>query len=390
MITPQEIGGKALRKYGDYLRSLIQGSSFFPLPIRADKKAPADFGLRHKALEALISHSKDRTGFGYSLGYRKVVTRQHGEQDEVEVVRFNTEEDYLRFLNKEIEAAEFKDGLGQLLAWQPTLKDWLLQQPPDTLLQYQPAWKGICGVVDYLLTHDVRNLYLRTLQVPVHTKFIQRYKAVIFSLLQFLQPARFGNEGHTLEEALGLRKKPHLFALRWLDLAMAEQFSAGMEVFGVSVDYLKQVAWPVKQIILVENETNLYLLPEMAGSMALVSAGGALHLLKDIPLFRNTQLYYWGDLDEKGFTMLRDVRLYYPHVISVLMDEAVVMHHQLEMDTQPHRYREHDLSVLTGSEKRAFSLLSANNGRIEQEKLDQHYMQECLAKMPEANSTGTE
>lgn len=381
MITPQEIAGKALRKYNDYLRSIINGNPFFPLHIPADKKAPADFALRHKALEALISNSKDRTGFGYSLEYRKVVTRKHGEQDEVEAVHFSTEEDYLRFLNKVTQVEEFKAALVQLLDWRPAIKDWLLQQQPDILLQYQTSWKGICGVVDYLLAHDVTNYYLRTLQVPVHTKFIQRYHHVIFSLLQFLQPERFGSAGQTLEEALGLRKKPHLFALRWLDITMAEQYSAGMEVFGVSVEYLKRMAWPVKRIILVENETNLYLLPAMAGSMSLVSAGGALHLLKEIPLFRDTQLYYWGDLDEKGFTMLRDMRSYYPHVISLLMDEAIVLHHQLEMDTQPQRYREHDLSVLTGTEKRAFSLLAANNGRIEQEKLDQQYMYESLAKL---------
>lgn len=378
MITPQEIAGKALRKYADYLRSVIQGNSFFPLYIRADKKAAADFAVRHKELEALIGGSKERMGYGYSLQYKKVVTRKHGEQDEVEAVHFDSEEDYLRFLNKVTQAAEFKITLDQLLSWRSDVKDWLLKQQPDILLQYQVAWTGIFSVIDYLLAHKVADHYLRTLPVPVHTKFIQQHSSIIFSLLKYLQPERFGNESLTLEEALGLRKKPYLFALRWLDRAFGFQYSAGMDVFGATVDYLKSVTWPVKRLIMVENETNLYLLPEIPETIALVSAGGSLHLLKEIPLFHNTLLYYWGDLDEWGFVMLHDMRLYYPHVSSLFMDEEVVVFHQKEMNRQPRPYREQTLPALTASEKRAFSLLSANNGRIEQEKLNQHYVNKHL------------
>lgn len=381
MITPQEIAGKALRRYSDYQRSIIQDISFFPLHIPADKKASTDFSARHKQLEALIGQSKERTGYGYSLQYRKVFTRKHGEQDEVDAILFEREADYLRFLDKEEQSASFKWILEELKSWRAGIKDWLLTQPPDILHQYADAWKGICGVVDYLLQHKVEGYYLRTLPVPVHTKFIQRYQSVIFSLLKYLQPERFCMESASLEEALGLLKKPHLFTLRWLDQSSAVQYSSGMEVFGISVEYLKQVNWSVKRVILVENETNLFLLPSLPDTVALISGGGALHLLKEVPLFQNTQLYYWGDLDEKGFVLLHDIRLYYPRVSSLMMDEAVVAHHQHEIDKQPRPYREKDLPALSPTEKRAFLFLAANSGRIEQEKLDQSYMQACLSSL---------
>lgn len=381
MITAQEIAGKALRKYTDYLRSMIQGTDLFPLYIPADRKAAADFATRHKELEALIGSSKERIGYGYSLQYKKVVTRKHGEQDEVTAVYFETEKDYLRSLNKVAQAQDFKMILSQLLQWKPGMKDWLLHQSPDVLLLYGGVWIDICTVVEYLLEHDVTGHYLRTLAVPVHTKFIQQYQAVIFSLLKFLQPARFDHAVFTLEESLGLRKKPHLFTFRWLDSQLCIQNSAGMDVFGITVDYLKRVSWPVKRIILAENETNIYLLPEMQDTFALVSAGGALHLLKDIPLFHNTSLFYWGDLDERGFMMLHDMRLYYPHVKSVLMDEAVMIFHQEEMDRQPKAYRERELPGLTAEEKSAFVFLSASQGRIEQEKLNQAYVQKYLEQL---------
>jgi hypothetical protein len=381
MTTPEEIAGKALRKYTDYLRSVIQGTDLFPLHIPADKKAAADFAARHKELERLIGSSKERTGYGYSLQYKKVVTRKHGEQDEVTAVQFEAEGDYLRFLNKEEQARDFKQTLEQLLQWRPAIKDWLLQQSPDILLQYQDGWTGISTVVDYLLEHEVAGHYLRTIPVPVHTKFIQRYNHLIYSLLKFLQPERFDPAGVSLEESLGLQKKPYLFMFRWLDETLCMQYSAGMDVFGITVNYLKRVSWPVKRIILVENETNLYLLPVLPGTFALASGGGALHLLKEIPLFNHIPLYYWGDLDERGFVLLHDMRLYYPAIKSVLMDETVVAFHQHEMDKQQKAYRERELPGLTTEEKSAYVFLSAHQGRIEQEKLNQAYVQKYLARL---------
>ena len=381
MITPKEIAGKALRKYTDYLRSVIRGTNLFPLYIPADKKAAVDFAAWHKELEVLISASKERAGYGYSLEFKRVITRRHGEQDEVTAVYFEHEADYLRFLDKVTQAEDFKLILTQLLQWRPAIKDWLLQQSPDILPQYKDGWAGICTVVDYLLEHDVTGHYLRTIPMPVHTKFIQQYNHLIYSLLKFLQPEQFDRTGLTLEEALGLQKKPQLFILRWLDEQFCTEYSTGMNVFGITVDYLRRISWPVKQIILVENETNLYLLPALQGTFALASSGGALHLLKEIPLFHHTALYYWGDLDEKGFVMLHDMRLYYPHVKSLLMGEAVVAFHQEEMGQQQNAYRVRELPELTTEERSAFVFLSAHQGRIEQEKLNQAYLQKYLSRL---------
>lgn len=381
MITPEEIAGKALRRYTDYQRSLIQAASIFPLYISADKKASGDFAIRHKQLEAVISRSKDRVGYGYTLVYRTVTTRKHGTQDEIETILFETEDDYLTFLQKTEQAASFKRLLAELLQWQPTLKEWLAAESPDIIHQHAAAWKDICLVVNYLLSHDVTGFYIRTVPVPVHTKFLERYKAVIYSLVKFLQPLRFNKGVSFLEEELGLLRKQHLFSMRWLDQSFLKLYSAGMEVLGISAGYLSQVAWPVKRIILVENETNLYLFPSMAESMVLCSAGGALHLLKDIPVFAKATLYYWGDLDEKGFTLLQDMRTMYPHVISLMMDEAVVVYHRLEMDRQPKAYRQREMSGLTPDETRAYHMLAANQGRIEQERLKQAYMLDQISKL---------
>jgi hypothetical protein len=380
MITPKEILNKATRKYVDYLCSLVQGNSFFPLIIPADKKVAADFAEQHKELQTLISRSKDRIGYGYSIEYQTVQTRKHGTQDVITAIVFTSETDYLQYLNKLEEVARFKEAIIQLLKWQPNLQEWLIKNP-GAVFQYLPYWKGICAVTDYLLQQDVSHHYLRSIPVPVHTKFIKEKFTIIHSLLRYLHPNRFDTDRREPEMVLGLLRKPFLFTLRWLDPTFATEYSSGMEVFATAVDHLKRVHWPVKRVIMVENETNLYLLPALADTLALVSSGKALHLLKEVPLFSQVALYYWGDLDEQGFVMLNDMRVYYPHIQSFLMDEQVVLLHQQELDTQPAIYKTRELPALTTDERHAFKLIAWHNGRIEQERLSQEYVHDSLLKL---------
>ena len=89
------------------------------------------------------------------------------------------------------------------------------------------------------------------------------YQTAILALLQYFDPDRFPPQERDLEEALGLRRKPFLFPMRWLDIALAASCSADMEIFSVTVKYLACVSWAVRRVILVENETNLLTLPDI-------------------------------------------------------------------------------------------------------------------------------
>ena len=55
------------------------------------------------------------------------------------------------------------------------------------------------------------------------------------------------------------------------------------------------------------------------------------------------------------------------------MDNATVLFHQNEMDTQPSIYKSRSLNNLFPDELLAFDLLASCNGRIEQERLQQAY-----------------
>jgi hypothetical protein len=219
---------------------------------------------------------------------------------------------------------------------------------------------------------------MRSLPVPVHTKFIKENEGIILSLLKHLVPGKFTEECAALDVALNLQKKPFIYPMRWLDPLLADQYSHGMEVLGVTSEGLKKLSWEIQAICMVENETNLYLLPQVKGMMAICSWGKALSLLREVPLLQQTKLFYWGDLDDEGFHMLNSFRHHYRHVQSLLMDKATVQFHTAEMSIQTAPYRNAELSYLFEAEQEAYNTLSATNGRIEQEKLQQQYIQQAL------------
>jgi hypothetical protein len=240
-------------------------------------------------------------------------------------------------------------------------------------------------VVDYFLQNDVSNYYLRSLPVPVHTKFIGQHESTILSMLKHFSPERFPFEVKSLEEALGLKSKQYLFTVRWLDINLAKFYNIDLEVMGITLSGLQQLDNNVKEIWLVENETNLYLVPNRKNALIIFSRGYAVNLLKSIPLFENVKLFYWGDLDIDGFNILHDFKKMYNHVKSVLMDIETVEYHQAEKIKIEPLSKNRILPLLNENELKAFEHLAENKWRIEQEKLNQHYIHQYIQRLNDTN-----
>ena len=81
MITPTEIKKKAINKYKAYLQSIVEGETFNPIAIVGDKKPNEDTVKFEAELIELMSHSKEKKGYGYYIEYQKVKTKRHGIQD---------------------------------------------------------------------------------------------------------------------------------------------------------------------------------------------------------------------------------------------------------------------------------------------------------------------
>lgn len=373
---------KALeKKYSDFLVQIIQGIAFNPIVLKNRIKAPGTFKEVHLAMSQFTNHLKteDKPGWEIkeweALGGRNAKTLI-GQVWPKEMI-IPTEDDLFYFLDRRKEVTLFRKRLSVLLSWNEAIKNWLLKKP-EKVLSLDRVWDELCAVVDYLLINDVAGQYIRAISVPAHTKFIKEYESDILSILCFLKPEHFNPAEGGLSDVLKLAQKPMFYPARWLDASMAQRYSAGMLMQAFVPDELRKVTWEVKYVCLVENETNLYLLPETKDMLAIFSWGKALSLLEEIPLLRNARLFYWGDLDEDGFVMLNSIRYKYNHVESILMDESTIKMHDKEKRTQNRPYEVRELKYLNAGERQAYYLLAAGSYRIEQERLQQDYVQQIL------------
>lgn len=283
-------------------------------------------------------------------------------------------------LQKEKELIDFKNQLATLVHWQPGIRT-LLHARPELVLELRNAWAQIQKVVDYLLLHDVSHHYIRSIPVPVHSKFMENHKQVIAAVIRNIIPGKFSAEQITLEQMLNIQPKPQLYTLRWLDPALSERYMHGMEVTGVTVEWLCKLNWDIKEVWLEENETNIYLIPQRKDAIAIFSRGYAMSALGQIPFFNHVQLYYWGDLDEDGFIMLNTMHRYYQNLKSIFMNEQTLLQHAAEFDLQSAKYRATDLNHLTHEERAAFNILKHHNGRLEQERIRQNYIMQQLSEL---------
>ena len=100
MITPIEIKKKATSKYKAYLQSIVEGESFNPIVIIGDKRPNENTAKFEEELTQLISRSKEKIGYGYTIEYQTVKTKRHGIQDIPISISFQTEYDYLKYINE--------------------------------------------------------------------------------------------------------------------------------------------------------------------------------------------------------------------------------------------------------------------------------------------------
>ncbi|WP_127127662.1 Wadjet anti-phage system protein JetD domain-containing protein [Pseudoflavitalea rhizosphaerae] len=364
------------KKYAVYLGSLITGEHFFPVRLRGLTK-PANTVQLHNATKDFVEFEKKETRPGWAIEWETWSSKKLGVQKWPANITIEAEEDYLYILDKVAEIQKYKMLVQQLLNWQPVLRPWLANKP-QRVLELSEQWQHLMAVIDYVKDHDLSEFYLRSIPVPVHTKFIKQYESILLSLLKQIAPERFPVEVNDIGRALGVKAKPVLYPIRWLDPGMAVRYTAGIVTLAVSSEDLKKMDPEISEVWLVENETNLFLLQNRQNAVGLVSKGNALHVLSDVPFFKKARLLYWGDLDEAGFRMLHQFRQLYPALESILMDEETLKYHQQGMRIIDTRNIKMELK-LKETELTAFGHLRETKGRIEQEQLDQAFVQQYLS-----------
>jgi len=369
MDRPGDIQRRAVRLFPEFLTAWLDGDDFFPRRIAANLKLdPHDHTKNIRDVEALRAGAKERTGFGYSIGWRERRSRDFGRNSFPVKITVETRDDYLRLTGRQAEFAAFSQVVTALRAEFPELESWV-RSHRQKAIDIAPELDGLRHVLRYFQAHPRPDCYVRELPLPVDTKFIERHKALLTDWLgRVLPPETIRSEETHFERRFGLRC-PELFAMvRFLDPQLQHEAESPWSELSLPLSALTALNLRDIQVIVVENKINLLTLPCLPRSIGLGALGRAVTELRQARWMESAALVYWGDMDVEGFEILSSLRAVFPQTASRLMDEAALQRFRSlassgsgrAVPCPPH---------LTEPERAAFDCCCRENLRIEQEHI---------------------
>jgi len=369
MITPIEIKKKATNKYKAYLQSIVEGESFNPFVIIGDKRPNENTAKFEEELTELISRSKEKIGYGYAIEYQTVKTKRHGIQDIPISISFQTEYDYLKYINKERATAKFKKDITCILSSFPELKDWIYNYPMKVI---DNDWESLLKVCKYFKDTPKPHLYIRELPIQVHTKFIENKKSIIRELLDIVIAEKINDDEKQFERRFNLKYDEPIVRFRILDNAISHQLFSGLDDVSIPISKFQDLFLPIQTVYVVENKINMLAFPVKRDSIVIWGHGFGVDIMKNVEWLKSKKIYYWGDLDVQGFQILSEFRTQFKQVQSFFMDRYTF-----------DKYFEGDKGTVTNIEKELcltqeecdmYKYLKVNNFRLEQEKIPYDYV----------------
>jgi hypothetical protein len=383
MIDPAQILQKSKQKYPNFLSSLVTGVDFSPI-IFPVGSLPKEYNDLRDAIKRLNDGSKDILGYGYTIQTEIRTIRAYGKKTLPTSIVIDTEQDYLRLLERTKEVRQFK--LNIELIWQemPELYDWIYNNP-QKVIEYSDRWQGLLKVCDYFKEHPYPNLYIRELPIRVHTKFIEQNKGILRELLETIIPGDIlmpvdDEKDRKFEKRFSLKYPEPIIRMRLMDESLKNKYKFPATDISLPLSEFSQLTFDVHPCFITENLMNFLTLPVLKNSIAIFGKGYALSSLKAAKWLLPCPIFYWGDMDVDGFKILSQLRSYFPQVRSIMMDMETYQAFQefaVSIESQITETPAH----LTESEKNLYTYLSSNQKRLEQERITQEYANQNLQKL---------
>ncbi len=375
MITPDEILKRAERKQYEVLRWWLSGEGFTPIaiPVGALSK---DLIKRRQQIEALQNQSREVCGTGYTLEWETINTHALGRQTIPRRIRIDTLADYLALIRKRTVFDRFVADVQKIRHKFPALESWLRLRPQD-VIKHHGKWDDLLIICGYFVRTPRPNVYIRELPIPVHTKFIEGNERILSDLLEVLLPGEsIDGQAQNFNARYGLRDKPSLIRVRLLEEQLDWLYGLSLDDLSMPVDQLthllKNHVKP-KHVIIVENLINFLTLPKIPSGVGLFGGGFAVHLLRDVVWLNSCNVIYWGDIDAHGFEILSDLRGYFPHTRSLMMDRQTFDTYR-QYVVSGKQVRSERYTHLTEEERLLAQDVVAHDWRLEQEHLPQDYV----------------
>ena len=372
---------------GLLLASVAGGESVFPRRLALKGPDSRALGERFSEVRDWIAGLGANEGL-YRIEWRSVNHRVLGANRIPSAIWIDTLEQALGLIGKHRAAERFAGMVERTRETRAELIPWLAKRPLRALALAE-EWPQLLAIVDWLSKHPRPEVYLRQVDLPgVHTKLIEGHRGVLAEFFDLVLPEEAIDATHTgafgFCRRYGFLDKPARVRFRMLDPTVRLLPMASDQDITLTQAAFSSLAPPVTTVFITENEINFLAFPNVRDSMVIFGAGYGFANLATVHWLQEKNILYWGDIDTHGFAILNQLRGFFPHTVSFLMDRETLLAHRQFWGSEP-QPQTGDLLRLTTEEQALYDQLRQHTWgvsvRLEQEKIGFRYLAAALQKL---------
>ncbi|MCF6255566.1 MAG: DUF2220 family protein [Gammaproteobacteria bacterium] len=379
LLDVEGVSTRIRRQYQNQHRDWLAGNSHWPLsiPLGIPSEQQAERDL--SAVKKWVVAWQNWQGIG-ELVWTTRRWRKLGQQDLPEKLLLQTPDQAASWIGEKTRWQTAHNRYCAFVERWPALANHLPRYFPVLADVLDSDIQKLTAVLSWLQANPDRQLYIRQLPIKgVDTKWLGNHKKLISELLACLHALE--SEPGDFYAITGIRREPTRIRMRILDDSL-RKLCGGLGDITAPVDELKNLNLPVKRIYIVENIQTGLAFNDIPGSVVIMGLGYSVDLLAQIPWVKQSQGFYWGDIDTHGFAILGRAKASLPHITSILMDEQTLLMHKSLWVHENKPSKVIDANCLTGDEKEMYKKLLENKWgsqiRLEQERLSWEYVWQCI------------
>ena len=386
--TPTDLQAQVHKLWdrGLLLASVAGGESVFPRRLALKGPDSRALGERFSEVRDWIAGLVANEGL-YRIEWRSVNHRVLGANRIPSAIWIDTLEQALGLIGKHRAAERFAGMVERTRETRAELIPWLAKRPLRALALAE-EWPQLLAIVDWLSKHPRPEVYLRQVDLPgVHTKLIEGHRGVLAEFFDLVLPEEAIDATHTgafgFCRRYGFLDKPARVRFRMLDPTVRLLPMASDQDITLTQAAFSSLAPPVTTVFITENEINFLAFPNVRDSMVIFGAGYGFANLIAAHWLQEKNILYWGDIDTHGFAILNQLRGFFPHTVSFLMDRETLLAHRQFWGSEP-QPQTGDLLRLTTEEQALYDQLRQHTWgvsvRLEQEKIGFRFLAATLQR----------